>query len=300
MNKKLLENQRYKLIGRHSAVKLCLWTKEAIKTGGERYCYKQKFYGIKSHLCMQCTPAVSWCTLRCLYCWRPVADTTTGADIGGEDEPKKIAEEMIKAQRQLLSGLGGVPHSEEFLKQAMHPKHAALSLSGEPFCYQKISELIKEFHRREMTTFIVTNGTFPERVENLEVLPTQFYVSLCSASKEMFEKVHNPLIKGGWEKLLETLKLIKNMKTRRVIRLTLARNLNFSYPEKYAELIKMAEPDFIEIKSAMPVGFARYRLKYTQMLKHEEVKQFAEAVSKSSGYVFADEKEDSRVVLLSQ
>jgi len=300
MNKKFLEKQKYKIVGNHSAVKLCLWTKESIKTDGEKHCYKQKFYPdiVKSHLCMQCTPAVSWCTLRCQYCWRSVADTTIGADIGDEDEPRKIIKGMLESQRQLLSGLGGVPHSEKLFNESLYPRHVALSLAGEPFCYSKISELIKEFHKKEMTTFIVSNGTFPERIEKLDEMPTQFYVSLCSNSKEMFKKVHNPLIKDGWEKLMQTLQLIKEMKTRTVVRLTLARNLNFSNPEKYAELIKDASPDFVEIKAAMPVGFASQRMDYSQMLKHEEIKKFSNIVSKESGYEFKNEKTDSRVVFL--
>ncbi len=300
MNKELLEKQKYKIVGRHSAVKLCLWTKESIKTGGAKHCYKQKFYPdiVKSHLCMQCTPAVSWCTLRCQYCWRPVADTTTGAGMGDEDEPVTIIEDMIKSQRQLLSGLGGVPHSEKLLKEANNPKNVALSLSGEPFCYSRIGELIREFHRRKMTTFVVTNGTFPERVESLDELPVQFYVSLCSNSKEMFKKVHSPLINDGWERLMKTLEIFSGLKTRTVVRLTLARHLNFSKPDEYAKLIRKASPRFVEIKAAMPVGFASYRMQYNQMLRHEEIKEFSELIAKESGYEIVNEKKDSRVVLL--
>ncbi|MFQ5986189.1 MAG: 4-demethylwyosine synthase TYW1, partial [Thermoplasmata archaeon] len=49
----LLEKQGYKLIGSHSGVKLCHWTKQSLKH--DRGCYKQHFYGIDSHRCMQMT-----------------------------------------------------------------------------------------------------------------------------------------------------------------------------------------------------------------------------------------------------
>ncbi|MDD5111641.1 MAG: 4-demethylwyosine synthase TYW1, partial [Candidatus Altiarchaeota archaeon] len=64
----LLEKQRYKTAGSHSAVKLCHWAKKSILNEG--YCYKQQFYGIQSHRCLQMTPAVAWCTHKCVFCWR--------------------------------------------------------------------------------------------------------------------------------------------------------------------------------------------------------------------------------------
>jgi len=106
----VLIRQRYKIVGNHSAAKLCLWTKKSIKTGGKEHCYKEKFYkdiGIKSHRCLQCTPAVMWCSLRCQFCWRAI-EITLGQKIEKEDEPELIIEGLINAQKQLLSGLGGV------------------------------------------------------------------------------------------------------------------------------------------------------------------------------------------------
>jgi len=298
--KSILLRQRYKIVGNHSAAKLCLWTKKSIKTGGKEHCYKEKFYGdigIKSHRCLQCTPSVSWCSLRCQFCWR-ATELTLGQKIAEEDEPKFIAEGLIEAQKQLLSGLGGIPHDEKYLKEAYMPGNVAISLSGEPTCYSKLSDLIAEFHKRNMKTFLVTNGTFPERLEALRTLPTQLYVSLCSNSKEMFEKVQKPLVKDAWERLNKTLELFPDIKTRKVIRLTMVRDLNMLEPEKYAKLIEKALPNFLEIKSFMSVGFSRQRLAYSTMPTHEEIKEFAEKIANSTGYKIADEKRDSRVVLL--
>jgi tRNA wybutosine-synthesizing protein 1 len=299
---KRLQKAGYKIVGNHSAVKLCLWTRKSIKTGEKEFCYKEKFYkdiGIKSHGCLQMTPSLPFCTLRCAFCWR---DTTITYPkwIGKADEPEEIVEKSIKAQRELLTGLGGVLHSEKHLKEAMNPSHAAISLAGEPTFYEKLSQLIEIFHKKNMKTFLVTNGTLPERLESLKTLPTQLYVSLCSNSKEMIEKVQKPLIPDAWEKLNKTLELLPNLKTRKVIRLTMVKNLNMSEPEKYAKLIEKALPDFIEVKAGMAVGFARLqnRIKYEDMASHEEIKKFAEKISNSIVYKIADEKKDSRVVLL--
>lgn len=298
--RKILEKQRYKIVGNHSAAKLCLWTRKSIKSGGKEHCYKEKFYkdlGIKSHRCLQCSPAVTFCSLKCSFCWR-MTELTTGFSISKEDEPEFLVENFIEAQRKLLTGLGGVPHDEKYLKEAYMPGNVAISLSGEPFCYSKLSELIKEFHKKDMVTFLVTNGTFPERIKNLETLPSQFYVSLCSNSKEMFEKVQNPIMPDAWEKLNKSLGLLPEIKTRKVIRLTLVKDLNMKEPEKYAKLISKARPDFVEVKSFMSVGFSRLRIPYDKMPLHSEIKEFSEKLADSLGYKIADEKTDSRVVLL--
>lgn len=296
----VLLRQRYKLVGNHSAAKLCLWTKKSIKTGGKEHCYKEQFYKdieIKSHRCLQCTPAVSFCSLRCQFCWRMI-EMTLGQKIDKEDEPQLIVDGLLEAQKQLLSGLGGIPHDEKYLKEAYQPSNIAISLSGEPTCYSKLSDLIGEFHKRNMITFLVTNGTLPERLESLETLPTQLYVSLCSNSKEMFEKVQKPLVKDAWEKLNRTLEMLPNVKTRRVIRLTMVKDLNMIEPEKYAKLIEKALPNFVEVKSFMSVGFSRQRLAYSTMPSHEEIKEFSKKIADLIEYKLADEKRDSRVVLL--
>jgi tRNA wybutosine-synthesizing protein 1 len=307
LNKEILERFQkagYKIVGNHSAVKLCLWTRKSIKTGEKEFCYKEKFYkdiGIKSHGCLQMTPSFPFCTLRCAFCWR---DTTVTYPkwVGSIDEPEEIVEKSIKAQRELLTGLGGVPHSEKHLKEAMNPSNVAISLAGEPTFYEKLSHLIEIFHKNKIKTFLVNNGTLPERLEKLETLPTQLYVSLCSNSKEMMERVQKPLINDAWERLNKTLDLFPNLRTRKVIRLTMVKNFNMSEPEKYAKLIDKALPDFVEIKAGMAVGFARLqnRIKYEDMASHEEIKEFAEKIAGSMGYEIKDEKKDSRVVLLTK
>jgi tRNA wybutosine-synthesizing protein 1 len=148
-----------------------------------------------------------------------------------------------------------------------------------------------------MTTFLVTNGCFPEKLQ-LRTLPTQLYVSLCSNSKAMLQKVQKPVIPNAWERLVKTLKLLPSLKTRKVIRLTMVKNLNMLRPGRYAQLISMAAPDFIEVKAFMPVGWARERLPYGVMPRHAEIKAFAEEIARETSYEIVNEKADSRVVLL--
>ena len=52
--KKALEKASYEIVGNHSAVEICGWTKKGMKDGSSG-CYKQKFYGIRSHQCTQMT-----------------------------------------------------------------------------------------------------------------------------------------------------------------------------------------------------------------------------------------------------
>ena len=295
----ILQRQHYRIVGNHSAVKLCHWTKKSILDEG--YCYKQKFYGIESHRCLQMTPSVVWCTQRCIFCWRNI-EHTIGFKIERIDEPSEIIDGAIEGQRILLSGYGGIPEriNKRKFKEAQNPNQSAISLSGEPTIYPKISELIEEFDRRGFTTFLVTNGTLPERIENLEKLPTQLYLSLEAPNKKLHKKICNPIISDAWEKINETISILPSLDTRTVIRITAIRNTNMKNPEDYARIISMAEPTFVEIKAFMLLGGARDRLSIDNMPSHEEIENFAKEIANELSYRIKDRKEDSRVVLLSR
>lgn len=56
----------------------------------------------------------------------------------------------------------------ERLAEGMNPRHCALSLVGEPIMYPEINTLVNELHKRRISTFLVTNAQFPERITNLE------------------------------------------------------------------------------------------------------------------------------------
>ena len=88
--RKELENQHYKIVGNHSAVKLCHWTRKSLRDEG--VCYKEKFYGIRSHGCLQMSPNIT-CNNNCLYCWRVIDHTKV--NLGNQiDEPKEIIDDV--------------------------------------------------------------------------------------------------------------------------------------------------------------------------------------------------------------
>ncbi|MBN1159983.1 MAG: 4-demethylwyosine synthase TYW1, partial [Candidatus Diapherotrites archaeon] len=82
-----LEKQQYRVVGNHSVVKICEWCKKSLR--GEGVCYKQKFYGIKSHRCLQMSPALL-CDQRCLFCWRDTSIFNSLGWIGAVDNPEEI------------------------------------------------------------------------------------------------------------------------------------------------------------------------------------------------------------------
>lgn len=294
----MLKKQHYAIVGSHSAVQICKYTKESLR--GKDVCYKQRFYGIESHRCCQMSPVITACHHKCIYCWRPI-EYTSFKTMKKVDDPKKIIEGCIEAQRKLLSGfLANKNVSREKFYEAMQPRHFAISLIGEPTLYPKLPELIIELRRRNITSFLVTNGENPEMIKKMKkkkALPTQLYVSINAGNEQDFKKICKPL-KGGWNNVLETLRLLSAVRTRTVIRITLVKHLNMKNPEEYAELIKIAKPMFVEVKSYMHIGFSQYRLKEEHMPSHEEIKKFAKEIAALSSYKLLDEKENSRVVLL--
>jgi len=212
---RLLKNQKYHLVGQHSAVKRCRWLYESIVHN--RPCYKQKFYGIKSHQCVQMTPTVLYCNMRCRFCWRiQSGDTAFKWDETGLsmwDDPERIVEGCIKAQLDILSGYKANPKADrEKYGEALTPKHAAISLTGEPTLYPYLGELIASFHKRGFTTFLVSNGTRPEALTKIGTEPTQLYISLCAYDKETFAKTCRPQIPKAWERLNQTLSLLPSFK----------------------------------------------------------------------------------------
>ncbi|MEM3783685.1 MAG: 4-demethylwyosine synthase TYW1 [Candidatus Bathyarchaeia archaeon] len=300
---KALKKHKYHVVGRHSAVKRCRWLYETLIHN--RPCYKQKFYGIKTHQCIQMTPSLFYCTQRCLFCWRAQSGdlqiTWQEMELPEWDSPEEIVEESIKAQLAILSGYKGNPKANpQKFKEALRPKHAAISLTGEPTLYEPIGELIHAFHNRGFTTFLVSNGTVPSTLVKLSHEPTQLYISVCAPNKEIHKKVCRPIIPDAWEKLNETLEFLQSFSCPTVIRITAVRGLNMENVEEYAKLIEKANPTYVEPKAYMHVGFSRLRLSYEGMPSHDEIKEFALKLARETAYNVVDESEESRVVLLSR
>ncbi|CAD7931898.1 unnamed protein product [Amoebophrya sp. A120] len=318
-----LSRQNYELIGSHSAVKLCRWTKNALKHYGQ--CYKHTFYGIESHKCMEMTPNLA-CANKCVFCWRnhtnPV--TTKWKKEYETDEPEFVLEKALELHskkfiKQVVSGLN-VNHQhtagstredrsvvtgstravvsstrvsevfaatasgrgtsrgtgavgvqaqgdedvvaanhddDEFstprdstLTQSRSPqevlpkmtisqnpggvRHCALSLVGEPVLYPHLPRLLKLMWQKRISTFLVTNGQFPDSLITLaeaqekanNTFCTQLYVSVDASNEPDLKKVGRPLFADAWQRLQKSLQILrtefsrKGSKTRTVLRLT--------------------------------------------------------------------------------
>ena len=292
-----LKKSGYRIVGSHSGVEICHWTKESLTSG--RVCYKQRWYDIESHRCLEMSPAITFCTHQCQFCWRKLKWTISKEP--KPDEPKDIIDGCIEARRLLLTGFkGNTKVDKKKWGEACKPTNAAISLAGEPTLYPRISDLIIEFHKRGFSTFLVTNGTRPDRLAKLEEEPTNLYISLCAQDRKTYLKVNRPLISNGWKKLNESLELMKSFSCRKVIRITLVKGCNTENPEKYAKFIEKAEPDFIEPKAYVHVGESQKRLPRESMPTMEIVREFAEKLADSTGYIIKDEDLPSKVVLLAK
>lgn len=296
--KKDLEHQQYRLVGNHSAVKICHWTKAMLRYEGE--CYKHKFYGIMSHQCLQMTTSLS-CANRCIFCWRGYKAPVSKEWTGSVDDPKRILDDSIKAHVKLLAGFGGFAKlDKKRYLESKTPKHVALSLTGEPINYPKINLLIDECNKRGISTFLVTNAQYPNEIRKLAPV-TQLYLSVDAPSKEILKKVDAPLFKDYWERLIESLKITAKKKQRKAIRLTIIKGINDIEEENYAKLIMLADADFVEVKAYMWVGESRIRLKESNMPLHEEIVAFSRRLAKFlDDYEIVSEHITSRVVLLAK
>jgi len=293
---KVLERQQYRMVGHHSAVKVCGWTKNMLKKKGG--CYKYVFYGIRSHQCMQMTTSM-FCANRCTFCWRGAKAPVSKTWYGPIDEPKKIIEESLSAHHGLLIGFkGNEKASQKLYDQSEAPRHVALSLTGEPISYPLINEICAEFHRQRISTFIVTNAQYPDQIEKVQYV-TQLYISLDAPTKELLKQIDRPLFDDYYERLLQSLDIMAKKPYRTCIRLTLIKGINDTLVEQYAELIQRAKPSFIEVKSYMHVGASRNFLKHENMPSMDDVREFTQRLISALGnYVEVNEHAPSRVVCL--
>ncbi|NQV91633.1 4-demethylwyosine synthase TYW1 [Candidatus Woesearchaeota archaeon] len=293
-----LERQKYRVVGTHSAVKTCGWTKNMIN--GEGGCYKLKFYGIMSHQCMQMSTSIS-CANRCTFCWRGYKAPVSKDWKWSVDDPQMILTKSLEAHHKLLVGYGGSEKANKHAYQASKDvKHVALSLTGEPIIYPKMNELLDKFHKDGVSTFIVTNGQYPEQIKNLKPI-TQLYISVDAPNKKLLKEVDKPLFEDYWERLMQALDYLAEKKARTCIRLTLIKFINDVEPENYAALIKRSDSDFIEVKGYMHVGESRNNLGRTNMPIHEEIIKFTQSLMPFlDDYEIVSEHIPSRVLMLAK
>ena len=290
----------------HSTVELCHWTKKSFKNEG--VCYKHQFYGISTHRCMEFSPAGMHCENRCIYCWRPM-EFYDSLKMESEKvaEPEEILEKLMEERRKLIMGYYGDPNNDKKkLDESLLPNHYAISLSGEPTMYPKLPELIKYLKTLDATKsiFLVTNGQEPDMIQRLKdenALPTQLYLSANAADYESFMRINRPKYDDSWERWNTTLRMLKELNTRTVLRITLIRDYNTCEEmiSPFASMIKDSSANFIEIKSYMHIGRSTNRLERENMLELDEVRGIASKIAKQSKiFSIMDESYISRIVVL--
>lgn len=296
-----LTKQGYSLIGTHSGVKLCRWTKSMLR--GRGGCYKHTFYNISSFQCMEMTPSLA-CANKCVFCWRHHTNPVTKSFTWKHDPAEFLVENAIAAHRSMIKQMKGVPGVQaDRYTEAMNVKHCALSLVGEPIIYPEINKFVSLLHDKHVSTFMVTNAQFPDRIRDLDPV-TQLYVSIDAATKEDLKKIDRPVFEDFWERMLDCVKEIGLKRQRTVFRLTLVNDYNVGHLEEYAKLVRMGKPDFIEVKGMTYCGDGgASSLTMKNVPYHEEVVKFCEDLCDILGggdYDIACEHEHSCCMLIAK
>ncbi|KAF2396527.1 hypothetical protein EJ06DRAFT_584998 [Trichodelitschia bisporula] len=249
-----LTKQGYTIVGSHSGVKICRWTKSALRGRGS--CYKFTFYGIKSHLCMESTPSLS-CSNKCVFCWRHGTNPVGTTWRWKVDPPEVIFEGVKEGHYKKIKMMKGVPgvRAERFA-EAMRIRHCALSLVGEPIFYPYINEFTAMLHKEHISSFLVCNAQHPDQLATLNHV-TQLYVSIDASNKESLRKIDRPLHRDFWERFNRCLDILreKRFEQRTVFRLTLVKGFNIDEEvEGYADLVAKGLPCFVEVKGVTYCG----------------------------------------------
>ncbi|KAG8346959.1 putative Flavodoxin Radical SAM superfamily Wyosine base formation [Trypanosoma vivax] len=274
-----LQRQGYHLVGTHSGVKLCRWTKAMLR--GRGGCYKHTFYNIASYQCMEMTPSLA-CANKCVFCWRHHTNPVSRSFRWKVDPPLKLVEEGLAGHRRMIKQMRGVPGvTPERLEEAMQVRHCALSLVGEPIMYPEINAFVDLLHERNISSFMVTNAQFPEQLRDLKPV-TQLYLSIDAPTPEELQRVDRPLFEDYWERCLACVRELRRKPQRTVFRLTLVNQYNMENVAAYAELVRLGWPDFIEVKGVTYCGTsgASTLTMKDNVPRHSEVVSFCEVLCK--------------------
>jgi len=246
-----LKKEGYKLIGTHSAVKLCRWTKHQLR--GRGGCYKHTFYGITSYQCMEATPSLA-CANKCVFCWRHHKNPVGKEWRWKTDDPYMIVDEAVRTHVQMIKETKGIPGvKKDRWLEAHTVKHCALSLVGEPIMYPRIDEFLGELHRRQISTFLVTNGQHPKSIGSIRPI-SQLYVSVDAPTPESLIAIDRPLFSDAWERLQESLSMLKDKGQRTVARLTVVKGWNSDEVSGYAKLVALGSVSLVEVKGVTFCG----------------------------------------------
>ncbi|KAI5868425.1 radical SAM superfamily-domain-containing protein [Durotheca rogersii] len=249
-----LTKQGYTIVGSHSGVKICRWTKSALRGRGS--CYKFSFYGIASHQCMETTPSLS-CSNKCVFCWRHGTNPVGTNWRWVVDPPEAIFTGVKAGHYQKIKMMRGVPgvRAERFA-EAMRIRHCALSLVGEPIFYPHINEFLALLHAERISSFLVCNAQHPDQLAALKAV-TQLYVSIDASNRDSLRRIDRPLHRDFWERFLRCLDILRERRFRHrtVFRLTLVKGFNVEDEVAgYADLVARGLPCFVEVKGVTYCG----------------------------------------------
>lgn len=278
-----LTKQGYTIVGSHSGVKICRWTKSALRGRGS--CYKYSFYGIRSHLCMETTPSLS-CSNKCVFCWRHGTNPVGTTWRWKVDPPETIFRGVVEGHYRKIKMLKGVPgvRAERFA-EAFTIRHCALSLVGEPIFYPYINEFLALLHGSRISSFLVCNAQHPTQLRTLGPV-TQLYVSIDASNRDSLKRIDRPLHRDFWERFQECMDILREKRDRQrtVFRLTLVKGFNLDDEVKgYADLVERALPNFIEVKGVTYCGTSESKdagLTMGNVPFYEEVAEFVRALDR--------------------
>lgn len=272
-----LEKQGYRIVGSHSGVKLCRWTKSMLR--GRGGCYKHTFYNINSSQCMEMTPSLA-CANKCVFCWRHHTNPVSRTFRWKQDPPELLIAQGMAGHYQMIKQMRGVPGvTPERLATAMQIRHCALSLVGEPIMYPQINGFCKLLHDHHISSFMVTNAQFPDQLRDLDPV-VQLYLSIDAPTPEELKRIDRPLFEDYWERCLACVQELHKKRQRTVFRLTLVNAYNTENTSAYADLVEMGWPDFIEVKGVTYCGTSNSSTLTMKdnVPRHDEVIQFCKAL----------------------
>ncbi|MFS7900424.1 putative tRNA 4-demethylwyosine synthase (AdoMet-dependent) [Helianthus anomalus] len=202
---------------------------------------------------MEATPSLA-CANKCVFCWRHHTNPVGKSWQWKMDDPLMIVNTAIEEHKKMIKQMKGVPGvTAERLSEGLLPRHCALSLVGEPIMYPEINSLVDELHKRRISTFLVTNAQFPDKIVSLNPI-TQLYVSVDAATKENMKAIDRPLFGDFWERFIDSLKALRDKQQRTVYRLTLVKGWNTEDIDAYSSFFSIGNPDFVEIKGVTYCG----------------------------------------------
>jgi tRNA wybutosine-synthesizing protein 1 len=281
-------------------VGLCYWTRMSVCRTG--VCYKEIFYGIPSHQCVEFTPMPDRCNLDCVFCWRACKDLSFNQPLPRLTSIENYLDKMLTLRNTMMAGLGSHPYVDSaLLKDSYQAKYWTFSYTGEPTLAEDLPQMLDDLKKRGSTVLLVTNGTRPEVIEKLKTtLPDQFYLSLNGYDRESFFYLTRPRSASLWKKHCDFALEFSRLKCRKVLRVTMLENFNMDEKAAagYAHQIKLIKPEYVELKSFARLGQSIDNFPKEAVPTHARIMNFAQQVSRASGYRLSCEHERARVALL--